>query len=45
LTRFRAVWFAILAKPLASVLDALNILSMTAALCAADWLADEALLQ
>ena len=45
LTRFRAVWFAILAKPLASVLDAPNILSMTAAVCDADWVADEALLQ
>jgi hypothetical protein len=44
-TRFRAVWFARLAKPLDSVLEAPNIALMTESVCAADWLAEAALFQ
>ncbi len=39
LTRLSAVWFAMLAKPADSEVEALNILLMTALLCACDWLA------
>ena len=34
LTRFKAVWLAMLARPVASVVDAPNMLSMTLALVA-----------
>jgi hypothetical protein len=37
LTRSRAVWLAMLAKPVVSVLDAPNIWSMTVALSACAW--------
>ncbi len=38
LTRLRAVWLAMLARPVTSVVDAPNIWLMTAALCAWVWL-------
>jgi len=38
LTRFKAVWLAMLARPVASVVDAPNIWLMTVALCAWVWL-------
>ncbi len=38
LTRSKAVWLAMLARPVASVVDAPNIWLMTAALCAWFWL-------